>query len=66
MAVVFTNRSRRIVAVFIHASDAAEFEDRNARYGYSRRDEPELDAPLAQWMNAPLVDETWRDPKRSG
>lgn len=55
-----TNKSGRIIATFAHHSDLVQFLDRNQSHRYVARDEPELDKVIADYLNTPLVDDSWR------
>jgi len=53
-----TNKSGRVIATFAHHSDTVQFLEANPHY--AARDEPELDRVIADHLNTPLVDDSWR------
>jgi hypothetical protein len=57
---VVKNRSGRVVAIFCHNSDLLLYLEQNKQCAYETVDEPGLDATIAETLNTPLVDASWR------
>ena len=58
---VFRNHAGKVVAAFMHFSDAAEFEEANRSRGLAKRDEPGLEDVIERAAAIPQVDPTWNE-----